>query len=199
MSEKKHTTPWKDRPAAEKIALIVGWLIIASLMAYVFLPTKPEPSAPSPDVESETLPPTARHSRASAQALSSAIRYLSQLDSAMTEGMHLLEANQLPELAAHSQVFKSLLKEGYAQFGRSVFQPLGKCTSAAVFANSWWQAQMTAVRQGGTETIPGSIQSHLDEYTFNRADCLQSANPSVETASSTIDKTRRIGQRTYQP
>lgn len=199
MSEKKRSTPWNDRPAAEKIALIVGWSIITSLMAYAFLPNTPEPSAPSSGIESEALPPTAQHNRASAEALSSATRYLSQLDSAMAEGMHLLKANQLPELAAHSQVFKSLLEEGYAQFGRSVFQPLGRCSSAAFFANSWWQAQVTAVRQGGTEPIPGSIQSHLDEYTLNRADCLQSANPSVETAASTIDKTSRIGQRTYPP
>ncbi|MGR4973018.1 hypothetical protein ACIPQ1_09180 [Pseudomonas sp. LARHCG127] len=198
MTEKKRSTPWNDRPTAEKIALIVGWLIIASLMAYAFLPNKPEPGAPSLGSESEALPSAAQHNRASAQALSSATRFLSQLDSAMAEGMYILKANQLPELAAHSQLFKSLLEEGYAQFGRSVFQPLGRCSSAAVFANSWWQAQVTAVHQGGTETIPGAIQSHLDEYTLNRADCLQSAAPSADTATSTIEKTRPIGQRTYQ-
>ncbi|WP_204126642.1 hypothetical protein [Pseudomonas ogarae] len=196
MSEKKHTTPWKDRPAAEQVALIAGWFIIASLMAYAFLPNTPEPSAPTPGIESEALPPTARHNRASAQALSSATQYLSQLDSAMVEGIHILKANQLPELAAHSQVFKTLLEDGYAQFGHSVFQPLGKCSSAAVFAHSWWQAQVIAVRQGGTETIPGSIQSHLDEYKLNRADCLKSANPSVEITTTIIDKTRWIDPRT---
>ncbi|TWC18610.1 hypothetical protein FBY06_11465 [Pseudomonas sp. SJZ085] len=177
MTEKKYTTPWKDRPRAEKIALFVGWFIIASLMAYAFLPNKPEPSAPLPSVASETQSPTARYNGPSAQALSSATQYLLQLDSAMAEGTQVLKAGQLRELNAHSKLFKSLLESGYTQFGRSVFQPLGKCTSAAIFANSWWQAQVTAIRQGGIEPIPGAIQSHLDEYKFNRADCLQSANP----------------------
>ena len=199
MTERKHSTPWKDRLAAEKITLIIGWCVIASLMAYAFLPNKPEPSAPLPGAASEVQPSTARYSGPSVQALSSATQYLLQLDSAMAEGMQLLKVGQLRELNAHSQLFKSLLEGGYAQFGRSVFQPLGKCTSAAIFANSWWQAQMTAVRQGGAETIPGAIQSHLDEYTLSRADCLQSANPSVGAATSTIDKTPQIGQRTYQP
>lgn len=199
MTERKHSTPWKDRPAAEKITLIIGWCVIASLMAYAFLPNKPEPSAPLPSAASEAHPSTARYNGPGAQALSSATQHLLQLDSAMAEGMQILKAGQLGELNAHSQRFKSLLEGSYAQFGRSVFQPLGKCTSAAVFANSWWQAHVTAIRQGGTEAIPGSIQSHLGEYTLNRADCLQSANPSVETAAPTIDQTRRIGQRTYQP
>lgn len=199
MTERKHSTPWKDRPAAEKITLIIGWCVIASLMVYGFLPNKPEPSAPLPGAGSEAQPPTARYSGPSAQALSSATQYLLQLDSAMAEGMPILKAGQLRELNAHSQLFNSLLEGGYAQFGRSVFQPLGKCTSAAIFANSWWQAHLAAVRQGGTEPILGSIQSHLDEYKLNRADCLHSANPSVETAAPTIDQTRRIGQRTYQP
>ncbi|SCW97481.1 hypothetical protein [Pseudomonas sp. NFACC05-1] len=183
MTERKHCTPWKDRPAAEKITLIIGWCVIASLMVYGFLPNKPEPSASSPGAASETQPPTARYNGPSAQALSSATQYLLQLDSAMAEGMQILKAGQLRELNARSQLFKSLLEGGYAQFGRSVFQPLGKCTSAAIFANSWWQAHVTAIRQGGAETIPGSIQSHLDEYKLNRADCLQSADPSVETSA----------------
>lgn len=177
MTDRKHSTPWKDRPAAEKITLIIGWCVIASLMVYGFLPNKPEPSAPLLGGASEAQPSTARYSGPSVQALSSATQHLLQLDSAMAEGMQIFKAGQLRELNAHSQLFKSLLEDGYAQFGRSVFQPLGKCTSAAIFANSWWQAHLAAVRQGGTEPIPGSIQSHLDEYKLNRTDCLHSANP----------------------
>lgn len=198
MSEKKHSTPWKDRPTAEKITLMIGWCAIASLVVYGFLPNKPERGAPLPGTASEAPPPTAQYIGPSAQALSSATQYLLQLDSAMADGMQILKAGQLRELNAHNQLFKSLLEGGYAQFGRSVFQPLGKCTSAAIFANSWWQAQVTAVRQGGTETIPGSIQSHLDEYKLNRADCLQSADPPAETATSAIDNPPQIAQRTYQ-
>lgn len=185
MTEKKQSTPWKDRPTAEKTALIIGWGVVALIMVYWFLPSKPAPTAPSQSIVSEVQPPTAQHTRASAQALTSATQYLSQLDNAMAEGIHILKANQLPELAAHSQVFKSLLENGHVQFGRSVFQPLGRCSAAAVFANSWWQAQVSAVRRGGTESIPGSIQSNLDEYKINQAECLKSADPSLDTTATT--------------
>lgn len=188
MNEKKPTTHWKDRPTAEKIALIVGWCLVASVMVFWCLPSNPEPIATSESNIAEVHHPTAWHTHASAQALTSAIQYLSRLDSAMAEGLLLLQSNQPSELAVHSQVFKSILNEGHLQFGRSVFQPLGSCSSAGVFANSRSQAQVIAARQGATETVPGSIQSHLDGYKLNRADCLQSADPSGETAASTIDQ-----------
>ncbi|MHC8400966.1 hypothetical protein ACYZTX_16225 [Pseudomonas sp. MDT1-17] len=100
MTEKKQSTPWKDRPAAEKTALIIGWCVVAFLMVYWFLPSKPAQTAHSQSIASEVQPTTAQYTRASAQALNSATQYLSQLDSAMAEGMHILKANQLPELAA---------------------------------------------------------------------------------------------------
>lgn len=184
MTEKKQCTPWKERHIAEKIALIIGWCVIPCLMVYGFLPDKPEPTESSQTLVSEAAPSTALHIFASAEALASATHYLSQLDSAMAEGIHLLKTNQLPELAAHSRAFKALLEAGHVQFGRSVFQPLGTCSSAAVFANSWWQAQLVAARQGGTESIPGAIQSSLDEYTVNRAECLKQADPSTTVASA---------------
>ncbi len=188
MTEKKQTTPWKERHTAEKITLVVGWCVIAALMVYGFLPSKPEPTEPAQTLVSEAAPPTAVHTIASTEALVSATLYLSQLDSAMAEGMHLLKANQLPELAAHSRAFKALLEAGHVQFGRSVFQPLGACSSAAVFANSWWQNQVSATRQGGVESIPGAIKSSLDEYTVNRAECLRQADPAT-TAVSANEKT----------
>ncbi|WP_256730522.1 hypothetical protein [Pseudomonas sp. ANT_H12B] len=131
MTEKKQTTPWKERHTAEKTTLIVGWCLIAVLMVYGFLPSKPEPTEPSQTLVSEAAPPTALHTIASTEALASATHYLSQLDSAMAEGIHLLKTNQLPELAAHSRAFKALLEAGHVQFGRSVFQPLGTCSSVA--------------------------------------------------------------------
>lgn len=110
MTEKKQTTPWKERHTAEKITLIVGWCVIACLMVYWFIPSKPEPTDPLRPLVSEAAPPTALHAIASAEALASATHYLSQLDSAMAEGKHLLKASQLPELAAHSRAFKACLK-----------------------------------------------------------------------------------------
>lgn len=180
----KQNIPWKDRPTAEKTALIIGWCAIAILMVYWVLPNKPEPTVPPDSIESEVQRPTARYTRASAQALADATQYLSKLDSAMAQSAQMLEANNLAELSAHSRVFKSLLEDGRVQFGHSVFQPLGRCSSAAIFANSWWQAQVSAARQGGKETTLGAIQSNLDEYNANRAECLKSATPSIDTATT---------------
>ncbi|MDR6915074.1 hypothetical protein J2X66_001939 [Pseudomonas sp. 3296] len=77
MTEKKQTTPWKERHTAEKTTLIVGWCLIAVLMVYGFLPSKPEPTEPSQTLVSEAAPPTALHTIASAEALTSATHYLS--------------------------------------------------------------------------------------------------------------------------
>lgn len=183
MTEKKQNTPWKDWHVAE-IALVINWCVIAILTVYWSLPKKTESTEPSKNIASVVQSSTTQHTRASEKALTSAIQYLSQLDSAMAEGMRILKTNQLSELAAHSRVFKSLLQTGHAQFGRSVFEPLGRCSSAGGFANSWWgQAQLSAARQGGSESIPGAIQNSLDEYTMNRAECLKQADPSTAVAS----------------
>jgi hypothetical protein len=183
MSQKKNNTPWKEKHSAEKIGLLAGWALIAALMWYWLTPGQSPPTEPSTHFIAEAQTPAAIHTHASAQALNDATQYLSQLDQAMAQGLHILKANNLSELATHSQVFKALLETGHAQFGRSVFEPLGHCGSAGVFANSWWQTQVNAARQGGTETIPGAIQSNLDEYSMNRRECLKQADPSTNVAS----------------
>jgi hypothetical protein len=152
-------------------------------MGYWWIPGQSPQTEPSTHIIAEAQIPAAIHPHASTQALIDATQHLSQLDQAMAQGLHILKANNLSELATHSQVFKALLEAGHAQFGRSVFEPLGLCGSAGVFANSWWQVQVSATRQGGTESIPGAIQSSLDEYTMNRAECLKQANPSTTVAS----------------
>lgn len=177
MSQKKNNTPWKEKHTAGKIGSLAGWTLIAALMWYWLTPGQSPPTEPSTPVIAEAQTPAAIHTHASAQALNDATQYLSQLDQAMAQGMHILKANNLSELATHSQVFKALLEVGHAQFGRSVFEPLGHCGSAGVFANSWWQAQVGAVRHEGTESIPGAIQSSLDQYTMNRVECLKLADP----------------------
>lgn len=186
MNQKKKNTPWKEKHPAEKIGLLAGWAVIAAILWYWLTPGQSPPAEPPTNVIAQAQPPAAIHTFASAQALIDATQYLSQLDQAMAQGIPVLKANTLPELGAHSQVFKALLDAGHMQFGRSVFEPLGHCSSAGVFANSWWQAQVSAARRGGTESIPGAIQSNLDEYKTHRAECLQSANPSLDTAT-TID------------
>ena len=183
MSQKKNNTPWKEKHPAEKIGLLAGWAIIAAILWYWLTPGQSPPTEPPTNVIAEAPSPPAIHTFASAQALIDATQFLSQLDEAMAQGMHVLKANTLPELGAHSQVFKTLLEAGRVLFGRSVFEPLGHCSSAGVFANSWWQAQVSATSQGGSESVPGSIQSHLDEYKINRAECLKLADPSINAVS----------------
>lgn len=185
MSQKNKNTPWKERPTAEKLGLLAGWAAIAALMGYWWIPGQSPQTEPSTHIIAEAQPPAAIHTHASAQALIDATQHLSQLDQAMAQGLHILKANNLSELATHSQVFKALLEVGHAQFGRSIFEPLGRCGSAGVFANSWWQAQMSAARREGIESIPGSIQSNLDEYKTNQVDCLKSADPSLDTTATT--------------
>ena len=182
MSQKNKNTPWKERPTAEKLGLLAGWAAIAALMGYWWIPGQSPQTEPSTHIIAEAQIPAAIHPHASTQALIDATQHLSQLDQAMAQGLPILKANKLPELATHSQVFKALLEAGHAQFGRSVFEPLGRCGSAGVFANSWWQAQVSATRQGGTESIPGAIQSSLDEYKLNRAECLKQVDPSTNAA-----------------
>jgi hypothetical protein len=178
MNQQKKNTPWKEKHTAEQIGLLAGWAIIAAIMWYWLTPGQSPPAESPTNVTAEAAHPAAIHTFASAQALIDATRYLSQLDEAMAQGMHVLKANNLPTLSAHSQVFKALLETGQAQFGRSVFEPLGHCSSAGVFANSWWQTQVSAARQGDTESIPGSIQSNLDAYKINLVECLKNAAPS---------------------
>ena len=183
MNQWKKNTSWKEKHTAEKIGLLAGWAVIAAIVWYWLTPGQSPPAEPPTNVITEERPPAAIHTFASAQALIDATQYLSQLDEAMAQGMRVLKANTLPELGAHSQVFKALLEAGHMKFGRSVFEPLGRCSSAGVFANSWWQAQVSATRQVGSESVPGSIQSHLDEYKTNRAECLKTTDPSINVAS----------------
>jgi hypothetical protein len=191
MSQKKNNTTWKQKHTAEKLGLLVGWafLIVIVVITWhwsrlaLLLPTEP-----ATDIVSEAQTPPTAYPLASEPALLGATQYLSSIDKAIAEGIQILNANQIPQLVTHSQVFKSLLDQGQAQFGHSVFEPLGKCSAAGLFANSWWQAQVSAVRQGVTESIPGGIQSHLDEYNINRAECLKQADPSANNVSANEKK-----------
>jgi hypothetical protein len=116
------------------------------------------------------------YTEASPQALASATQYLADLDDAMNQGLLILKANELKDLSTHSQHFKTLRETGQAQFGRSVFEPLGHCASAGIFANSWWQAQVSTTRRDGEETAPGAIQDQLSEFHKSKNECLKAAN-----------------------
>jgi hypothetical protein len=169
-----------EKTTAQKVALAVSWIIVAASVWYWLSPNEPIPVKPAVVQTAEQQQTPTVYTSASPQALASATQYLADLDNAMTQGLQILKTNNLNDLSAHSQHFKSLRETGQTQFGRSVFEPLGHCASAGIFANSWWQAQISAARQGGKETVPGAIQSQLNEFQVNRTDCLKSVDSSIE-------------------
>jgi hypothetical protein len=162
-----------EKTTAQKIALAVSWIIVAASVWYWLSPNEPIPVKPAVAQTAEQQQTPTVNTSASPQALASATQYLADLDSAMSRGVQILKANNLKDLSAHSQHFKALRETGQTQFGRSVFEPLGHCAAAGIFANSWWQAQVSATRQGGKSSVPGASQSHLAEYETNRAMCMK--------------------------
>lgn len=161
-----------EKTTAQKVALAVSSIIVAASIWYWLSPsaTTSEEPAIAQTAEQQQMPTV--YTSASPQASASATQYLADLDNAMSQGLQILIANNLKDLMAHSQRFKTLRETGQTQFGRSVFEPLGHCASAGVFANSWWQAQINAMRQDGKESVSGTIQSHQEEYAVNRAICM---------------------------
>ncbi|HHS7810325.1 hypothetical protein [Pseudomonas putida] len=180
----QNTTTKPQKTAAQKIAPLLTWAILGVMGWYWLTTDKPTPVEPVAAQTSETQPPPAVYTSASPQALVSATQYLADLDTAMIQGLQILKANNLKDLSTHSQHFKTLRETGQVQFGSSVFEPLGHCASAGIFANSWWQAQVSATRQGGKESVPGAIQSQLDQFQTNRVECLDSATPSTDIATN---------------
>jgi hypothetical protein len=162
-----------ENTTARKITTAVSWAIVAAIVWYWLSPSATTPIDPAISQTAEQQQASTVYTSASPQALASATQYLADLDSAMSRGVQILKAKNLKDLSAHSQHFKALRETGQTQFGRSVFEPLGHCAAAGIFANSWWQAQVSATRQGGKSSVPGASQSHLAEYETNRAMCMK--------------------------
>jgi hypothetical protein len=116
---------------------------------------------------------------ASQETLALATQQMVALDKAMKDGVTVLKTGDLQALGAHSRYFNQLVENGYARFGSTIFEPLGRCGTAGNYARTWWQAQLSAAQNKGVELTPGAIQSALDEYQSNRTECLKSADPVV--------------------
>ncbi|WP_416739250.1 hypothetical protein ACM1ZW_20890 [Pseudomonas sp. NFX71] len=175
--------PWGQRHIVSKIALLAFLAVAFLLLTHWLRLAMLVPTEPATDITPAAEPPEAVHTHPSADALFSATHYIATIEQTMLEGLTIIEANQVPQLVAHSQVFKSLIDYGHAQFGHSVFEPLGKCGAAGLFANSWWQARVSAARQGVTAEVATSINNHWAEYKNNRTECLQQADPTEIVAT----------------
>lgn len=177
-----------EKTTAQKVALAVSWIIVAASIWYWLSPSATTSEEPAVAQTAEQQQTPTVYTSASPQALASATQYLADLDNAMTQGLQILKANNLKDLSAYSQNFKALRETGQAQFGRSVFEPLGHCAAAGIYANSWWQAQVSAMRREGNGTVLGEIHSLLDEFRTNRVQCITAVHPSVEGVNTAMDK-----------
>lgn len=173
-----------EKTIAQKVALAVSWVIVAASVWYWLSPNEPIPVKPAVAQTAEQQQTPTVYTSASPQALASATQYLADLDSAMSRGVQILKANNLKDLSAHSQHFKALRETGQAQFGRSVFEPLGHCAAAGIFANSWWQAKVSAIRQNGGAADPSTAYAHLDQYQINRNECLNLSDPAEKAVEA---------------
>lgn len=159
------------------VVSIAALCILIALASYLLSKSYPGSTAASADSTLQPVAAAATFTSASEQALQSATQYVADLDKAMTDSATILKQGQLQELGAQSRAFNALADTGQARFGKSVFEPLGQCFSAGIYARSWWQSQVSAASNGGVETIPGSIKDALNSYQAARDQCLKSADP----------------------
>ncbi len=192
MAQMKRRT-WKDMRTREKTGLVFFWvlIIVAGYWLFVAGPSHKPTSGAS---EIEPVAAAATFTSASEQALKSATQYIADLDKAMTDGSDILKHGRLQELGAQSRSFNALADAGQTKFGKSVFEPLGQCFSAGIFARSWWQSQVSAASNGGIETIHGSIKDALSSYHSARDLCLKSADP-VAVAKADADQDAELRKK----
>lgn len=183
MNQQQNSLSWKQKKPAEKASALAGWMVIAILLWNWFTVGKSDPAVSQPLDVSRTITPSPLHTHASVQALASAEQYLLALDQAMAVGMRILQVNSLPQLTAHSRVFRTLMRSGNKQFGQSALEPLGQCGAAGLFAYSWWLTQVSVAGHVNAEHSPGAFRSDLYQYYQHRNRCLEQAKPSIRRFS----------------
>lgn len=186
MTKVKRRT-WKDMRTREKAGIVFFWMLI-TVVGYWLIVAGSSHKPPSANSSFEPTATATTFTTASEQALQSATQYVADLDKAMADSAAVLKQGQLQELGAQSRAFNTLADAGQAKFGKSVFEPLGQCYSAAIYARSWWQSQVSAASNAGIEKIPGSIKDALNSYQVARDECLESADPvAVAKADAELD------------
>jgi hypothetical protein len=188
VTEKKKNKSWGEMSGGERKAVLVGWAAIIVLAGWFFLPGEEEqskPPKPAPMVDEPARAPASTYQAASAEALAAAKQYLEELDQAMIDSIAVLKAGELQGQHDQSKYFGAQVDKGRALFGATIFEPLGRCFAAGNFARAWWQAQLSAARNGGVESVLESIKDALSEYQMNSAECIKDADPlaSAETAT----------------
>lgn len=104
-----------------------------------------------------------------------ATAYIAVLDAAI-QGAAALRNADIKTLSGQSQHMRTLKQDG-EKFGSTVFdKPFGNCFGAGVQANAWWQAQLAAAKNGGTERVSDEIAGAAKQYNSYRAACLEAAS-----------------------
>ncbi|MCF4982019.1 hypothetical protein GIW61_27005, partial [Pseudomonas gessardii] len=119
----------------------------------------------------------------SPDAFKRATKQMIALDKAMADGVTILEAGDLKEVGKYSRHFTSLVVLGKASFGSSVLDPLGHCSAAGVYAQSWWRAKVSVAGRGDFESAPDSLSGALEQFQVNRTECLKEAQPAASAKS----------------
>lgn len=179
MAEKKGKS-WSEMSGGEKKAVLVGWAAILVVAGWLFLPSneeQPPATPPAPESTAPAEPQVPTYQAASSEALAAAKQYLGELDQAMIDSIAVLKTGELQGQHDQSKYFGAQVEKGQALFGATIFEPLGRCFAAGNFARSWWQAQLSAARKGGVESVPGSIKDALHEYQMNHSECLKATDP----------------------
>lgn len=190
MSERKKGKSWAEMSGGEKKAVLVGWVVVAAILSWLFLPvSKDLPLEQPPTMTVPTDSSAHTYQTASPEALVAATAFVATIDKAVLDGAGILQDGDLATISKHSQVFVALMDSGRGQFGGSLFEPLGHCFAAGIHAQSWWMAQIHASSNGGVESVSGEVKSAHDEYQANRASCLKSADPIASAKSETELKT----------
>ncbi len=170
------------------VVSIAALCILIALASYLLSKSYPGSTAIPADSKLQPVQASTTFTSASERALQSATHYVADLDKAMADSAAVLKQGRLQELGAQSRAFNTLADAGQAKFGKSVFEPLGQCYSAAIYARSWWQSQVSAASNAGIEKIPGSIKDALNSYQVARDECLESADPvAVAKADAELD------------
>lgn len=143
--------------------------------------SEPVKQAAPPEVATaETKPLGPKYTEPSQESLKAAKVLIGELDDAKDAGAEILiSGGDISRMGAHSRYLNELNAKAEAQFGATIFEPIGRCGTAASWARAWWHAQMSASGNGGIESTPGSIKSAYEQFVQDRRECLKNADPVV--------------------
>lgn len=119
--------------------------------------------------------------------------YISGLDTAILDGLSILNRGQLREISNHSRLFAERERAG-AQFGETVFAtPFGSCRAAGMYAGMWWAAARK-VAMGEREAFRREIDENRLQYDVHKKACLEAA-----ASAAAVEETEHVASTNGRP